>query len=50
MDTNKFESKKLNIIADNDPKHTSAVCREAIENNDINWIPMPPYSPRLQHN
>ena len=36
----------MNIIADNDPKQTSAaVCRETIESNDINWIRMPPYSP-----
>jgi hypothetical protein len=32
---------------DNDPKHTSVICREALNNIGINWIKSPAKSPDL---
>ena len=34
----KFPKKKLNLIADNDPKHSSAICKALIDKNKINWV------------
>jgi transposase len=43
---NKFQY-KAKLHQDNDSKHTSAICRNALENLKIRWIKSPPKSPDL---
>ena len=35
------------LIQENDAKHTSDICSDAISVNNIEWIKIPPYSPDL---